>query len=577
MRSFKRLLAVLLMVVTVICVTPINSIAAEDGTHDYFVSKYPALTDADHVLNTAEYYQFYEYMLGGTDFESYYFKDGASVGVEPSVVQPAEGKYVFAIGGASNAAFAAAVPAINDVAKEFGITAVYNFDPALAGDGIDITKEAVFKNWLDAILEKLGIDELAVPSIIVYEKTGVSEGAVKVNYTWTETETANTDAFKAALKDALSAEAKDGKIENIEVSDSDYFRTVSNARYVNNGIPVHGLAENLSTLKPISETEENIYEVVTLDELRDILASEGNYSVLLGGLWCPNTYGVIDLIQEYARKAGVTKIYFYDTVLDSNGSVSGSVIGSSVSQNNAYYDIFSDLQTRNNYPNTFIKAEPVDGATGTYSAPVEAPNIAQYYTGLINDYLPNMYSLNQGAKENAEFNNIKGGAVISDGTTTATRVQLPNFFTYNKDNKDADGNPAPVLGNVEIMTELAFMDETSALYNAPTSTEGGASGINLTDADKAKTGFVDAFVNGYEASFANSTFTYHSAGLVEVFTFEYVPVNAHGGSTGGIVDQSNSTIAIIILSVFVLAMVVLSGVFYFIKSKAVKPSQEKGE
>jgi hypothetical protein len=536
------------------------------------MSKYPALTDADHVLNTAEYYQFNEYMLGGTDFEGYYFKDGVSLGVDHAVVQPAEGKYVFAIGGASNAAFAAAVPAINDVAKEFGITAVYNFDPMLAGDGIDITQEVVFQNWLDAILEKLGITELKVPSVIVYEKTGLSEGTVKVDFTWTEAEAADADAFKASLTEALSPEATDGIITNIEVSDSDYFKTVMNARYANNGTPVHGMAENLSTLKPISETEENIYEVVTHDELRDILASEGNYAVLLGGLWCPNTFGVIDLIQEHALSAGVTKIYFYDTVLDSNGSVSGSVIGSSVSQNNAYYDIFSDLQTRNNYPNAFIKSEPVDGATGTYSPPVEAPNIAQYYTGLINDFLPNIYSLNQGAKENAEFNNIEGGAVISDGTNTATRIQLPNFITYNKDNTDADGNPAPVLASVEIMTELAFMDETSALYNAPTSTEGGASGINLTDVDKAVTGFVDAYVNGYEASFPNSTFTYHSAGLAEAFTFEYVPVNAHGDAAGGNTGNPDSLTAAIILGVFVVAMIVLSGVYYFIRSKAIKQS-----
>jgi hypothetical protein len=125
---------------------------------------------------------------------------------------------------------------------------------------------------------------------------------------------------------------------------------------------------------------------------------------------------------------------------------------------------------------------------------------------------------------------------------------------------------------VEIMTELAFMDETSALYNAPTSTEGGASGINLTDEDKAEIGFVDAYVNGYEASFADSTFTYHSAGLAEVFQFEYIPVNAHGGSAGGSADNPNSATAAIVLGVFVLAMIALSGASYFIRSKAAKQS-----
>jgi hypothetical protein len=465
MKSFKKILAVLAVaVLTVTLLIPFASSAAStakvNDTHDYFLSKYPALTDKNHVFNTAEYYQFYYYFLGGQDFEDYYTGQSFS---HAAINQPATGKYVFLIGGASNPALQAAVPAINEVAKEYGITAIYNFDPKLAGTGMDITTDATFATQYNQILTKLGIASLDVPSIIVYEKTSVTAGTKITEFTWNESDAANATTFKAALRtNAFDPAATAGKITSIEVSDSDYVRNVINARYFNSN---KGNATR-KELKPLPETAANLYEVVTLDELRDILASDGNYAVLLGGLWCHNTWAVVGTVDKYAKEHGIDKIYFFDTVLDSASSG-------------------SNTQTRNS--NTAI---------------------SQFYVNLINDYLPNIYTLNQGQTDDAIANGKTPSTSYSistpGGTATARRVQLPNFFVYNKNHKDASNNAAPVIGQVEIMTELWFMDSASSTFNQGTGSHSSVPAV------------YDSYTKGYTVKFSGSTFTYWAPGLNQV-------------------------------------------------------------
>ena len=449
-RTVKRIFAALAAaVLSISLVLPAAASAASQtsfsDSYDYFTDKYPSLTDKSHVFHTAEYYQFYNYFLGGTDLAAIY-------GSTPNAtVQPFSGKYVFLLGGAWSAATQAAIGYVDEVAKEYGVTAVYNFDPKLDGEGLDISTNSTYQAKYQAILDKLGASSISYPSVIVYQKDSVTTGHIVSSYTWTNTSFANAaavDAFKAALRtNAFDPAAVNGKIENIKVSDSDYVRSVLNARYFGNYGSKTGDEAYKAPLKPLAEGKDNVYEIVTLNELRGLLASEGNYAILFGGLWCHNTWAVAHIVEQYAEEYGIHKIYFYDTVLDSANSSTATA---------------DQLQTRST-------------AFGSGSNTSPSP-IAHLYVDLINDFLPNLYTLNQGE---ADAYTAAGQAVPAskyitytngDKTVSARRLQLPNFVVYNKDHKDAQGNRAPGVGQVEIMTELWNTDPAAGTddnqYNA---------------------------------------------------------------------------------------------------------------
>ena len=450
-------------------------------TYDYFTDKYEALTDTYHVFKTAEYYQFYNYILGGTDLKALYGETANAT------VQPASGQYVFLLGGIWSSATQAAIGYVNEVAKEYGITAIYNFDPKLDGGSLDISTDPVYATKYTAILTKLGVTSLSFPSVIVYEKDSVTTGHIVSSFSWSDTSFSSqqaVDAFKSSLRtNAFSPAAANGKIVNIDVSDSDYFRSVVNARYFSFALNKDNSDGTTfkQTLKPLSESKHNVFEVVSLSELRGILASDGHYAVLLGGLWCHNTWAVLHRIEEYAEKFHLDKVYFYDTVLDSAGSSTSSA---------------DQLQTRS--------------STYKPSGTAIPSPIAHLYVDLINDYLPNIYSLNQGeydantaayAAAGLDAPASLSGKFISyqkeSEEVTGRRAQLPNFFVYNKNHKAADGSAAPVIGQVELMTELWFTDSSSPTYNQDTTNQnGGYPNGSTTDFPIA-----DYYTKGYNRAF----------------------------------------------------------------------------
>lgn len=477
----KKIVSVLIALPLLLALTlPLTVSAAVSSPafsdrYDYFTDKYEKLTDTDHVYKTAEYYQFYNYFLGGTDLKALY---GETANAS---VQPASGKYVFLLGGVWSAATRAAIGYVNEVAKEYGITAIYSFDPKLDGENLDISANAVYSAKYNAILTKLGVASLNFPSVIVYDKDSVTTGHVVSSYSWSDTSFSGqtaVNAFKSALRtNAFAPAAANGKITNISVSDSDYIRSVLNARYYSS----YKSTDYRAVLRPLPENKDNVFEVVTLNELRGILASEGHYAVLLGGLWCHNTWAVVNLIEKYAEEYGIDKIYFYDTVLDSAGSSTNSA---------------DQLQTRST-------AYKPDGASG-----VSTPSpIAHLYVDLVNDYIPNIYTLNQGEADGevaagAETPSASKFISYTDGTETVTgrRAQLPNFFVYNKNHKDAQGNAAPVIGQVEIMTELWNIDLASTGTNTNAYNAGGV---------------YDNYTVGYNRMINNS-YTYWAPGLNQV-------------------------------------------------------------
>jgi hypothetical protein len=98
-------------------------------TYNFFTDKYSNLTDKDNIFQTAEFGEIYHYLLGGTqnggsDFTS------STRGYTLNVKQ---GNHIFLLGGTWSPELQASIGYINNVAKEYGITAIYNFDPHLDG------------------------------------------------------------------------------------------------------------------------------------------------------------------------------------------------------------------------------------------------------------------------------------------------------------------------------------------------------------------------------------------------------------------------------------------------------------
>ena len=66
---------------------------------------------------------------------------------------------------------------------------------------------------------------------------------------------------------------------------------------------------------------------------------------------------------------------------------------------------------------------------------------------LVNTYLTNIVTQNNSAEKPTVISYTDAAGQTVDGD----RLQVPYFFTYNKNNKDANGAAAPILGHIELM------------------------------------------------------------------------------------------------------------------------------
>lgn len=471
-----------LLIILGILFSSVSIVAAEPNqrpavsfsdTYDYFIDQYPRLKDKAHVFHTAEYYQF-EYLLQ----------------------QP--GTYIFLIGGAWSDSTQAVLPLINAVAKEYGITAIYNFDPKLDGNTLDIQASntpytklytSLVRDYLLNLTvadpeqqvtdtDALSYSKIESPYLFVYnkdhkngetpapilsyfEESPVWEDFTKQDGSLDQEAVAGYEARLRSAFDRAATEENGRKILSHSVlTDSDYIKDVINTRYQT----AYGNNSSRNLYRPFDTEEDVVYEVVTLSELNGILSSEGNYAILFGGLWCHNTWAVVGLIDAYAKKYNIDKIYFYDTVLDSSGS------GSST-------------QTRN---------------SNRELTPLYTDLVKQYLTNIftINDagYLNTLSKGNYTTEEEKLALRTSGSNSIyytnsQEETVWASRLQLPFFFTYNKDHLDAQQKPAPILGYVEQMTDLWLIQPESAAYTN--------------------------YLEGYTRAYSNSSYTSYHPGLKE--------------------------------------------------------------
>ena len=164
------------------------------------------------------------------------------------------------------------------------------------------------------------------------------------------------------------------------------------------------------------EDENSVYESLTLEKAYYLFQQEGNYLILLGGSWCGNTTPVIGYINEVAKEYGVETIYNLDFRLD------GTNRSSHVRET-------EEAQT--------FQGDDIPGSAYNY---LYGEIVTRFLTNL-NDYV----EYKADTEYAVTYTNAAGEKV------TVPKVQVPFLFLYNKDNKDAEGNSAPIAAGLELM------------------------------------------------------------------------------------------------------------------------------
>lgn len=393
---------------------------------DYFSHVYPNLNDSNHVLKTATYEDIVNL------FES-------------------EGNYAVLIGGSWNANTQADIGYINEIAKQYGVTTLYNFDTKLDGQNLNIADSSspyaykyvdlvnkYLKNlslydkndavhnvsYVNAAGETVSANKIEAPFLFIYNKDHIDAKGNKAPIVAYLNESKSSDDFKTGgVLDPAKIDAYKTQLKTVFASVNTY-STIDESAYIKTSFNLNYEGENPG--KPTIFTNSDsplVLEHVTYHQLKQILASDGNYVFLFGGSWCPNTQAIIKYVNEYAKKNNVDKIYFFDTKLDA-GLIVGDPANNSGTNSKTNPHNNNELQIRTtNHP------------------------YAKLYVDLVKTYLTNIKTENNTTAKPSVISYVDANG----STVTGDRLQVPYLFAYNKNNIDANEQPAPILGHVELM------------------------------------------------------------------------------------------------------------------------------
>lgn len=249
-------------------------------------------------------------------------------------------KSVVVFADVENAVSKAAIPAIDSAAKTLGISKIYYFDPILAGEyGVNIWDEPE-SYWGE---EATGGDTDGKPTDIFINagntlKNLLGDDAkdyVATNNTFLfVVDSSAGSAQKAEIVDSVvitSAEApiedinrvlnniiEDGKSVATELTDFDYFSGWGNYN-------------DFGTTYSFDKYKDNFnLRSITYYELRLLLESQGEHTLLASGSWCGDSRAAIPLVAEFSHKYGYADtVYVFDFRL-TNGWLGSSGRWSSI-------------------------------------------------------------------------------------------------------------------------------------------------------------------------------------------------------------------------------------------------------
>lgn len=435
-----KIVALLLIAVLILPIVNVSGASAASLTSgstpisefDYFSEVYPQLNDENHILKTITY----EDLV--TIFNS-------------------EGTYAILFGGAWSDETQADIGYINEVAKAYGIQTVYNFDTKLDGNELEIADSSnsfahyyvdLVNKYLTNIDTLLDIEvdnvsytkndlavvakKLQAPFLFVYNKDHVVEGESAPIIASLEKHNSNESYDSSYFTNETGVDQekvdtyKDQVLDVLSKAAANEYKTLTSWEFIGNAFNQTFWSENPSrnpgssapiTIFDKAEGNYDVFEHVTYHQLTQILESDGNYVILFGGSWCPNTQADINYIGKYAKQHNIDKIYLWDTKL-----TAGVDVASSVHPHNN-----EELQVR-----------------------ADNHEYAKLYGNVVNEYLTNIKTQNSTAATPRVISYEDNGV-----NTTAARLQVPFLFAYNKYNTfGPDETSAPILGHVELMYSL---------------------------------------------------------------------------------------------------------------------------
>jgi hypothetical protein len=470
--------------------------ATKGATVDWFDDEYTAL-GANSVFETATMERF-EYLL------------------------KKPGKYAFIIGGPDSATLQSSIGYIDDVAKANGIQKIYNFNPKLDGGTLNVfdpsglSLSTAGKDYIGAYGTKLVNDYLSKdaetpfsnahtsdPYLFVYDGSGGDTaritGALTAPVTAADVDTpGEVTAYKQSVTNVLTSGGTlsvDTQFDFLAGEHNRRLATRSNsadpASYDQTkfGAPMFSASD---------ATDGFRVQSVTYPELIHILQSPGDFALLFGGTWCHNTAAIIHEANKDAQEFGIKKVYAFDFVLNTND------------------------QTASNGGSNLLHIRDNAVVSG------ENRRASYLYGDLVNTYLSNAFTQYRktGDPGTSGLNSVSyyPGGDPTKPLAEARKIQVGHLLTYNKDHKDAQGNPAPVTnqairknadgGFTEYMTEWWYVQgkdlprtDVTLAGNSATASENNLNALENNRAF-AKEGIakirnvLSAFAGGYASDVA---------------------------------------------------------------------------
>ena len=399
----------------------------------------------------------------------------------------AEGSYLIFFGGRSSARTRAAASVINDLAHEYGVERIYNFDFRLDGvdDAADISRtfagaddpvgakynylygELVSRyltnlnrwtvremRWYDAVYQAMTAPAIEEPFLMLYDKDNMYCNMFDRNGLIVPKErSSQADALSrfpvvcavhptdnkdcAGMIRPLFEYIKDNGIQICTYSDADY---LYDAYHMGNGrasAPVYANAFRKD--EPIN------IRVVTYDMLTWLLSTQESLLLLYGGAWCPNCVAEITPLNDCAVTNGVT-VYMFDSRLDGKKPID-------------CWGYAADRQckiseTKNYQPSAIlVDGEEVLSAddslrnfTGLLGIDPGTALWGPLYVSLTEKYLPNLGEYGGGTVSCTD-----SGGIIH----TVNKMQHPRLLAVVRDRVDEQGNPAPVAAEYERMFSVS--------------------------------------------------------------------------------------------------------------------------
>ncbi len=348
-----------------------------------------------------------------------------------------QGNYYILFAGPEHQSSQKVVNAINEQAKNDGITKIYHFDPYIDGYQLDITDEkSIYKAGRGKSIYELwtSIKELLPDNKVIDDYNGEDtlliafsndrkNPQIKASYELKEADEFDEDSAKKEIAKVFRAGNETNNVVLAdERSDFEFFKRIYNgsATYINynNGEETSNKTGRETEIFTDADKEGFRLHQITFPELLDILNSDGDNVILFGASWCHNTQAIIESVAKRANKAGKT-VYVYDTTLGNQLNFGLGEDIDKVLSESSVFNSRNSVNTENGYNNiSYVYGEVVKyfGNFITENNSKKNNSIAYYPNGDLNGELTSILPWD-------------GDGTV---TTNAERLQMPFLVSYNK-------------------------------------------------------------------------------------------------------------------------------------------------